>query len=164
MEQLVGGWEFTGIYNFQSGNPIVLPTNSAFYRGDKSPEHPMSRRAGPALTSTPPAFAAVSTKSNGRCAVTGDIPPGRGVSDLYQGATWEAPVRLLRSCAKNGVYNDFTVRNTLYPQTLWRHPPALRQHVHAGSSQELSTWTEDVSASSFALMQPICSTIPSSGT
>ena len=33
----MGGWEVTGIYNFQSGTPLVLPTNSAFYRGDASP-------------------------------------------------------------------------------------------------------------------------------
>lgn len=29
MEQVVGGWELTGIYNFQSGNPIVIPSSLA---------------------------------------------------------------------------------------------------------------------------------------
>ena len=112
MEQLVGGWEFTGIYNFQSGNPIVLPTNSAFYRGDKSPDVNVKKgRTGTYFDTT--AFAPYPTKST-TVAQLQAYPTWTGVMSL-PGATW-SPVSSSDS-AKNGVYNDFTVRNTLYPQT-----------------------------------------------
>jgi len=112
MEQLVGGWEFTGIYNFQSGNPIVLPTNSAFYRGDKSPDINVKKgRTGTYFDTT--AFAPYPTKST-TVAQLQAYPTWTGVMSL-PGATW-SPVNSSDS-AKNGVYNDFTVRNTLYPQT-----------------------------------------------
>lgn len=112
MEQLVGGWEFTGIYNFQSGNPIVLPTNSAFYRGDKSPDANIKRgRTGTYFDTT--AFAPYPTKST-TVAQLQAYPAWTGVVNL-PGYNW-APQSSSDS-AKNGVYNDFTVRNTLYPQT-----------------------------------------------
>jgi len=33
LDRLIGGWELTGIYNFASGQPVTLPTNSSFFQG-----------------------------------------------------------------------------------------------------------------------------------
>jgi hypothetical protein len=32
-DRLIGGWEITGIYNYSTGTPIGLPTNTAFFKG-----------------------------------------------------------------------------------------------------------------------------------
>ena len=112
MEQLVGGWEFTGIYNFQSGTPLVLPTNSSFYRGDKSPNINVARgRTGTYFDTT--AFMPYPSKSTTVTALQA-YPSWTGVTSL-PGASYvpSGP----SDTAKNGVYNDFAVRNTLYPQT-----------------------------------------------
>lgn len=34
LDRLIGGWKLSGIYNFQSGAPLTLPTNSAFFNPD----------------------------------------------------------------------------------------------------------------------------------
>lgn len=33
IDELIGGWEITAVYNFYSGTPISLPTNTAFFQG-----------------------------------------------------------------------------------------------------------------------------------
>lgn len=33
VDELIGGWELTGVYTFHSGTPLSLPTNSSFYEG-----------------------------------------------------------------------------------------------------------------------------------
>src|SRR6266702_446263 len=119
MEQLVGGWEVTGIYNFQSGTPLVMPTNSSFYRGDPSPNNNVAKgRTGTYFDTT--AFAAYPNKST-PIATLHAYPTLTGVTAMpgynyFPTAT---------DTAKNGIYNDFTVRNTLYPQTFGdiRNPP-----------------------------------------
>jgi hypothetical protein len=111
MEQLVGGWELTGIYNFQSGNPIVLPTNSSFYRGDKSPNIGLLRgRTGTYFDTS--AFVPYPNKST-PLSVIQAYPSWTGVTALPGYSYVPTPT----DTAKNGIYNDFTVRNTLYPQT-----------------------------------------------
>jgi hypothetical protein len=119
MEQLVGGWEVTGIYNFQSGTPLTLPTNSAFYRGDPSPNTNVTKgRTGTYFDTT--AFVAYPTKTT-PIATIQKYPGWTGVTALPGYNYVPTPT----DTAKNGVYNDFTVRNTLYPQTFGdiRNPP-----------------------------------------
>jgi hypothetical protein len=119
MEQLVGGWEVTGIYNFQSGTPLTLPTNSSFYRGDPSPNTNVQRgRTGTYFDTT--AFAAYPGKST-PIATLQAYPTWTGVTALPGYNYVPTPT----DTAKNGIYNDFTVRNTLYPQTFGdiRNPP-----------------------------------------
>ena len=119
-EQVVGGWEFTGNYNYQSGTPITLPTNSSFYRGDKSPNIGVAKgKTGTWFDTT--AFAAYPTKST-TVAQLQAYPTWTGVSSL-PGYSWTP--QSSSDSAKNGVYNDFTVRNTIYPQTFGdiRNPP-----------------------------------------
>ncbi len=118
-EQVVGGWELTGIYNFQSGTPLVLPTNSSFYRGDASPNTNVTRgRTGTYFDTT--AFVPYPTKTT-PVATIQTYPSWTGVSSL-PGYNY---VPTATDTAKNGIYNDFTVRNTLYPQTFGdiRNPP-----------------------------------------
>lgn len=123
MEQLVGGWEFTGIYNYQSGTPLVLPTNSSFYRGDRSPDTNVKRgRTGTYFDTT--AFVPYPTKSTPAAVIhnSSKYPGWTGIESL-PGYNW-VPTNP-KDSAQNGVYNDFTVRNTLYPQTFGdiRNPP-----------------------------------------
>jgi hypothetical protein len=120
MEQLVGGWELTGIYNFQSGLPIVLPTNTSFYRGDPSPNTNVKRgRHGTYFDTT--AFVPYPTKSTPIATIQTTYPGWTGVTSM-PGYNY---VPTANDTAKNGIYNDFTVRNTLYPQTFGdiRQPP-----------------------------------------
>jgi hypothetical protein len=119
MEQLVGGWELTGIYNFQSGLPIVLPTNTSFYRGDPSPNTNVNKgRHGTYFDTT--AFVPYPIKTTPVSTIQA-YPGWTGVTAM-PGYGWVPPSG---ASAKNGVYNDFTVRNTLYPQTFGdiRQPP-----------------------------------------
>jgi hypothetical protein len=119
MEQLVGGWELTGIYNFQSGTPLVLPTNTSFYRGDPSPNTNVARgRKGTYFDTT--AFVPYPNKSTPIATIQA-YPGWTGVTAM-PGYGWVPPSG---SSASNGIYNDFTVRDTLYPQTFGdiRNPP-----------------------------------------
>lgn len=131
LEELVGGWEFTGIYNFQSGTPIVLPTNSAFYRGDPSPHNNITKgRNGTWVDTT--AFYPYPTKttcrvhtSNPPCntgLALSDYPAWTGISTLPGYNYNPTPTT---AGPNNGVYQDFATRNTLYPQTFGdiRNPP-----------------------------------------
>jgi hypothetical protein len=119
MEQLVGGWEFTGIYNFQSGTPVVMPTNTSFYRGDPSPNINVARgRTGTYFDTT--AFVPYPTKTTPIAAIQA-YPSWTGVTAMPGYNYVPTPT----DTAKNGIYNDFTVRDTLYPQTFGdiRQPP-----------------------------------------
>ena len=119
-QQLVGGWEFSGIYNYQSGTPIVLPTNSSFYRGDKLPNTNVPHGRNGTWFDTS-AFIPYPNKTT--CYTNIQNYPGwTGVQSLpgYNyvpaGGTASNPCPS-SSGPNNGVYNDFAVRNTLYPQT-----------------------------------------------
>lgn len=119
VDELVGGWEVTGIYNFQSGTPIVLPTNTAFYRGDPSPDTNVTRGRNGTYFDTS-AFVPYPTKSTPISTIQA-YPSWTGVTSL----PGYGYVPKANDTAKNGIYNDFTVRNTLYPQTFGdiRNPP-----------------------------------------
>lgn len=119
MEQLVGGWEITGIYNFQSGTPLTLPTNSAFYRGDPSPDVNITKgRTGTYFDTS--AFVPYPTKTTPIATIQG-YPGWTGVAAM-PGYNY---VPTATDTAKNGIYNDFNVRNTFNPQTFGdiRNPP-----------------------------------------
>lgn len=121
MELLVGGWEVTAIYNFQSGTPVVLPTNSAFYRGDASPDANVTKGKNGTWFDTS-AFVPYPTKTT--CYTTiQQYPAWTGVTSL-PGYNYK-PASCTSAGPNNGIYNDFTVRNTLYPQTFGdiRQPP-----------------------------------------
>jgi hypothetical protein len=119
LEQLVGGWELTGIYNFQSGTPLTLPTNGSFYRGDASPDANITKgRTGTYFDTT--AFVPYPTKTT-PIATIQTYPGWTGVTTM-PGYNY---VPTANDTAKNGIYNDFNVRNTFYPQTFGdiRNPP-----------------------------------------
>ena len=131
MEQLVGGWEFTGIYNFQSGTPLVMPTNSSFYRGDPSPNaHITKGRTGTYFDTT--AFQAYPGKTT-PIATIQQYPGWTGVAAM-PGYGYVPTAADIKANVDNGIYNDFTVRDTLYPQTFGdiRQPPTdtLTAGVH----------------------------------
>jgi hypothetical protein len=120
MEQLVGGWELTGIYNFQSGTPLTLPTNSSFYRGDPSPNTNVKKgRTGTYFDTT--AFVPYPIKSTPIATIQATYPSWTGVSAM----PGYGYVPYAKDTAQNGIYNDFNVRNTFYPQTFGdiRNPP-----------------------------------------
>jgi hypothetical protein len=119
LEQLVGGWELTGIYNFQSGTPLTLPTNGSFYRGDASPDANITKgRTGTYFDTT--AFVPYPTKTT-PIATIQTYPGWTGVTTM-PGYNY---VPTANDTAKNGIYNDFNVRNTFYAQTFGdiRNPP-----------------------------------------
>jgi Carboxypeptidase regulatory-like domain len=115
MELLVGGWDVVGIYNFQSGTPITLPTNTtAFYRGDASPDKNITRgRTGTYFDTT--AFRAYPNKST-PISLLQQYPSWTGVSAL-PGYSY---VPTANDTAKNGVYNDFISNNGF---TFFQHTP-----------------------------------------
>ncbi|MDE1176390.1 MAG: carboxypeptidase-like regulatory domain-containing protein [Edaphobacter sp.] len=120
---IAGGWTVTGSYHFNSGTPIALPTNSAFYRGDGSPNRNVKRgHTGTYFDTT--AFAPYPNKSTSYADVHNQTkyPDWTGIAGL-PGYSWQ-PASSSDS-AKNGVYNDFVVRNTLYPTAFGdiRNPP-----------------------------------------
>jgi hypothetical protein len=122
MELLVGGWEFTGIYNFQSGNPLVLPTNSAFYRGDPSPHNNLTKgKFGTYID--PTAFIPYPSKTT-PLSVIQAYPTWTGVTSL-PGYNYVPTAADIKANLDNGIYNDFVLRNTLYAQTYGdiRNPP-----------------------------------------
>lgn len=43
-DEVIGGWEIVGIYNFYSGTPVGLPTNSSFFEGG-DPEQGIQKSA-----------------------------------------------------------------------------------------------------------------------
>ena len=116
VQELAGGWEMSVVYNFQSGTPIVLPTNSSFYRGDASPNTNLTRgKTGKYFDTS--AFVAYPNKATCYTSLRdpNKYPGWTGVSSL-PGYGW-APSTCSSNGPNNGVYNDFTVRNTLNPQT-----------------------------------------------
>jgi hypothetical protein len=128
MQQLAGGWEFSGIYNYQSGTPIVLPTNSSFYRGDITPNTNVPHGRDGTWFDTS-AFIPYPNKATCYTNIR-NYPGWTGVQNLPgynyvpSGGTTSSPCPSSTG-PNNGVYNDFTIRNTLYPQTFGdiRNPP-----------------------------------------
>ena len=112
LDEAVGGWEFSGIYNFLSGVPIVFPTNSAFFEGQDPTLGKRKTRSAWFDTTKFAAFPAsnvsVATLSN-----TSVYPTWTGVTGL-PGAGYTPTGS---SGPQNGVYQDFAKWNTYYPTT-----------------------------------------------
>jgi hypothetical protein len=124
MELLVGGWDVVGIYNFQSGTPITLPTNStAFYRGDASPDKNIARgRKGTYFDTT--AFEPYPNKST-PVATLQQYPSWTGVSAL-PGYSYVPTATDVKNGLGNGVYNDFIMNNGF---TVFQHAPFPWPHT-----------------------------------
>jgi hypothetical protein len=111
VEELVGGWEFSGIYNFQSGVPVVFPTNSSFFQGtDPKPVGPKSHSNW--FDTTKFAIFPSSSVTNATLANTTIYPAWTGVTGM-PGAGFVPG----STGVKNGVYNDFATWNTYNPTT-----------------------------------------------
>lgn len=123
VEELAGGWEVTGIYNYQSGTPIVLPTNSTFYRGDRSPDTNVQRGKDGQWFDTS-AFIAYPGKSTCYTNIR-NYPGWTGAQNLPGYNYVPAGGTCTANGPNNGVYNDFAVRNTLFAQSFGdlRNPP-----------------------------------------
>jgi hypothetical protein len=111
MNELVGGWMFSGIYNFQSGEPVVLPTNSAFFEG--TDPKIAKKSASNWFDTTKFAIFPSSSVSNATLANTAVYPAWTGVTG-YPGSKF---VPTSSSGPQNGVYNDFASWNTYFPTT-----------------------------------------------
>lgn len=115
VELAVGGFEVTGIYQFQSGTPLVLPTNSSFYLTTPTADAPKTRTH----VFNTSRFYPYPNKSTERDHSSGqkglalsDYPGWTGVQSL-PGASF---VPTAGDLARNGVYQDFSTRVT-YNQT-----------------------------------------------
>jgi hypothetical protein len=112
MNELVGGWELSGIYNFQSGVPLVFPTNSAFFQGT-DPKAVGKRSHTNWFDTTKFAAFPSSSVSKATLANTAIYPAWTGVTGM-PGAGFTPTSS---SGAQNGVYNDFATWNTYFPTT-----------------------------------------------
>jgi hypothetical protein len=112
LDEAVGGWAFSGIYNFLSGVPIVMPTNSAFYEGQDPAIH-----KGKSITNwfDPTKFAIFPTSNTTVATLnnTSVYPTWTGVTGMpgagYTPTSGSGP--------QNGVYQDFAKWNTYNPTT-----------------------------------------------
>jgi hypothetical protein len=108
LNELIGGYEVTGQYNFLSGTPLVLPTNTSFFEGGNPSLG--SKKSGTQWFDT--SKFAMFPKSNTPTTGTGgtaSYPTWTGVQNMpganYAGGT-----------TTNGVYQDFATWHT-YNQT-----------------------------------------------
>lgn len=108
MEQVIGGWELTGIYNFQSGTPVVLPTNTSFFRGG-DPNIASKGRTGTWFDTS--AFIPYPNRSTSVATIQG-YPSWTGAASLP--GYGFAPTG--SDATHNGIYQDFATRVT-YNQT-----------------------------------------------
>jgi hypothetical protein len=112
MEELVGGWAFSGIYNFQSGVPVTFNTNGAFFQGTDPKARGQKSHLNWFDTTKFAAFPS-SSVSNATLANTTVYPAWTGVTSL-PGAGF---VPTSGSGPQNGVYEDFSTWNTYNPTT-----------------------------------------------
>jgi hypothetical protein len=104
LNELIGGFEVTGQYNFLSGTPLVLPTNTAFFEGGNPSLGSRKNHAQWFDTSKFAKFPA----SNVPSAAVALYPTWTGVQNM-PGANYS-------STTSNGVYQDFATWHT-YNQT-----------------------------------------------
>jgi hypothetical protein len=102
-DAIIGGWEFTGEYQFQSGTPLVLPTNSAFFQGG---DPSLGSHKTSAQWFNTSMFAPYPTSSTTQAQLAA-YPSWTGVQGM-PGAGW-TPTPGVSGYSKinNGVYNDF---------------------------------------------------------
>ena len=100
VDALIGGWEVSGIYNFYSGTPLSLPTNSAFFEGGDPSLGSTKSKSEWFDTSRFLPFPNINTTVQ----QLASYPAWTNVQSL-PGYAWQPTAP---SKAKNGVYNDFT--------------------------------------------------------
>ncbi len=112
MDELVGGWEFSGIYNFQSGVPVVFPTNSSFFQGG-DPSIGSKKSHSQWFDTSKFAIFPSSSVSKATLANTTIYPTWTGVTGMpgssFTPTSGTGP--------QNGVYQDFATWNTYNPTT-----------------------------------------------
>lgn len=108
LDEVIGGWEITGIYQFQSGTPLTMPTNSSFFKGS-DPARGVKSRTHWFDTSS---FVPYPTRST-TVAQLAAYPSWTGVQSLPGGNYVPTSSS---DATKNGVYQDFATRVT-YNQT-----------------------------------------------
>jgi hypothetical protein len=112
MDELVGGWEFSGIYNFQSGVPVVFPTNSSFFQGG-DPSIGSKKSHSQWFDTSKFAIFPSSSVSKATLANTTIYPAWTGVTGM-PGSSFTPTSG---SGPQNGVYQDFATWNTYFPTT-----------------------------------------------
>jgi hypothetical protein len=139
-DEVIGGWSFNGIYQFQSGTPLVLPTNtlggttpsasSGFYQGGNpslgglktgSKWFDTSQFAPIPTSSTCATPTTLKNGSTSACAaatgygVLTNYPSWTGVASL-PGNGWVPTGTGSYAAIGNGIYNDFATRVTYNKQ------------------------------------------------
>jgi hypothetical protein len=111
LDEAVGGWAFSGIYNFLSGVPIVMPTNSAFFEGQDPAIH-----KGKSITNwfDPTKFAIFPSSSTTLATLN-----NTSIYPTWTGVTGMPGMQYAPSSTgpQNGVYQDFAKWNTYNPTT-----------------------------------------------
>ena len=100
VDEVIGGWEISAIYNFYSGTPIGLPTNTAFFQGGDPSAGVAKSKSKWFNTDKFRAFPNRSTT----VAQLNAYPSWTGVQQL-PGRNWSPTSSSDQS--RNGVYNDF---------------------------------------------------------
>jgi hypothetical protein len=111
VDELAGGWEFTGIYQFQSGTPLNLPTNSSFFEGG---DPSLGKNKTPGQWFNTAMFKPFPTSST-TAATLAAYPSWTGVAGL-PGASYAPASGTACTAVCNGVFNDFTSYRVTYNQ------------------------------------------------
>ena len=107
LNEIVGGWRLTAIYTANSGTPLSLPTNGAFFEGG-DPGSGFTRSRQKWFDTSK--FAPYPTKAT-TVAQLAAYPTWTGVEGL-PGASYTPTAADIKGGLGNGVYNDFTTRYT----------------------------------------------------
>jgi hypothetical protein len=104
---LISGWEITGQYDFNSGTPIWLPTNSSFFKGG---DPGLGSKKNSKKWFDTSKFVAFPSKSvtTSQLADTTQYPSWTNISS-YAGYSW---VPTESDTTKNGIYHDFSTWHT----------------------------------------------------
>lgn len=115
VDELIGGWELSGVYAFHSGTPLSLPTNSSFYAGGDPGANAARGKAGAWFDTTK--FVPFPSRSTPASQVqsTSYYPTWTGIQNL---AGYNYVQTSSSDATKNGVYQDFNIwqsyNNTVY--------------------------------------------------
>jgi hypothetical protein len=109
-DEVIGGWEITAIYQFLSGTPLSLPTNSSFFQGgDPSLGSKKSKKQWFDTSKFAPFPGSSITKAQ----LATQWPSWTGVTNL-PGASY-TPTST--TGVQNGIYQDFATWNTYNKRT-----------------------------------------------
>jgi hypothetical protein len=110
LNEAIGGWEITGIYQFLSGTPLSLPTNSSFFQGH-DPSLGSSKTKKQWFDTSK--FAPFPGSSITVAQLASQWPSWTGVLNM-PGAGYTPPAK---TGVQNGVYQDFATWNTYNQHT-----------------------------------------------